>query len=111
MKLKIFLRNATVRERDEVAAACNGSVGYLYQIAGGHRYASPLMAMCIEEKTRLVANRSNGRLAAVSWVSMVRHPEIFLGIDPGPVIRAEGGDQGDGAGDEHEILYRHAWSV
>ena len=37
MSLKQFLRAATPDERREVAGACNGSVGYLYLLAGRHR--------------------------------------------------------------------------
>ena len=44
---------ATKRERADVAAACGDSVSYLYQIAGQHRYASPLMATQIEHYTVL----------------------------------------------------------
>ena len=44
MKLKEFLRGANRRERADVAVVCNDSVGYLYQLAGGHRRASPMMA-------------------------------------------------------------------
>lgn len=48
MELKEFLKIASKRERADVAAACNDSVSYLYQIAGQHRYASPLMATQID---------------------------------------------------------------
>ena len=54
MELKDFLKMATKRERADVAAACGDSVSYLYQIAGQHRYASPLMATQIERYTRTV---------------------------------------------------------
>ena len=56
---------------------CNGSIGYLYQLAGGHRYASAIMAVRLELATGKVAARSDGRLQAVSRRSLVRHPEIF----------------------------------
>lgn len=72
-----FLRGADKRERAEVAAVCNGSVGYLYQVAGGHRYASAIMAVRLEEATRRVAAGTDGRLAAVPRRSLVRFPEIF----------------------------------
>lgn len=81
MELKYFLRMATKRERAEVAVACNDSVSYLYQIAGQHRYASPLMATQIERYTRIVAGHSDGRLKPVPRASMVKHPEIFYGVD------------------------------
>ena len=81
MELKYFLKMATKRERAEVAVACNDSVSYLYQIAGQHRYASPLMAMQIERYTRIVADHSDGRLKPVPRATMVRHPEIFYDVD------------------------------
>ncbi|MCB1677702.1 MAG: hypothetical protein KDI16_03345 [Halioglobus sp.] len=80
MELKYFLKMATKRERAEVATACNNSVSYLYQIAGNHRYASPLLATQIEKSTRQVAKSSGGRLRPVPRASMVRHPEIFYEV-------------------------------
>jgi hypothetical protein len=80
MELKGFLKMATKRERAEVAVACNDSVSYLYQIAGNHRHASPLLATQIERYTFIVANLSAGRLEPVPRASMVRHPEIFYGV-------------------------------
>ncbi len=84
MELKGFLKAATKRERAEVANACNDSVSYLYQIAGKHRYASPLLATQIERYTTIVAETSDGRLEAVSRATMVRHPEIFYGVSESP---------------------------
>lgn len=80
MELKDFLKLATKRERAEIAVACNDSVSYLYQIAGHHRYASPLMATQIERYTRVVAVVSDGRLEPVPRETMVRHPEIFADL-------------------------------
>ena len=77
MEMCEFMRAASKSERAEVAAVCNGSVGYLYQVAGGHRHASAIMAVRLEEATRCVAERSDGRLSAVPRRSLVRHPEIF----------------------------------
>ena len=77
MKLKDFLKKATKRERAEVAAACNHSVGYLYQIAGGHRYASPLLAIKIEALTAKAASSSNGRLRKVQGITLVRYPHFY----------------------------------
>ncbi len=77
MELKHFLQITTKRERAEVAIVCNDSVSYLYQIAGKHRRASPQMAIRIEQLTRKVALKSNGRLEAVPRETLVRHPEIF----------------------------------
>lgn len=56
---------------------CNDSVCYLYQLAGGHRYASALMAARLEARTREVAACTAGRLRTVPRESLVRHPEIF----------------------------------
>ena len=78
MELKDFLRAATKRERAAIAVACNDSVPYLYQIAGHHRYASPVLAMRIEHYTRVVAWLSDGRLQPVPRETLVRHPEIFI---------------------------------
>ena len=77
MKLKEFLRDANRRERADVAVVCNDSVGYLYQLAGGHRHASPMMATRLEAITRRVAEGTGGRLAAVPRETLVRHPELF----------------------------------
>ena len=77
MELREFLRAATKRERAEVAVECSDSVSYLYQLAGGHRYASALLATRIEARTREVAVGSGGRLAMVPREALVRHPEIF----------------------------------
>jgi hypothetical protein len=38
------------------------------------------MAMRIEQVSRQVAARSGGRLELVPRESLVRHPEIFLGL-------------------------------
>lgn len=92
MELKDFLKGATKRERADVAVACNDSVSYLYQIAGQHRFASPLMAMQIERYTRMVADLSGGRLEPVPWASMVRHPEIFYGVVPESDAQETGGN-------------------
>ena len=91
MKLKDFLRAATRKERAAVAVACNDSVAYLYQIAGRHRYASPLLAMQIEHNTRVVARLAEGRLQAVPRETLVRHPEIFLASGTGPARRKSSG--------------------
>lgn len=92
MELKDFLKKATKRERAEVAVACNDSVSYLYQIAGNHRYASPIMAIQIERHTRALAVGSDGRLQAVPRATMVRHPQIFEGVDAGVENGCAGAD-------------------
>ncbi len=80
MTLKEFLKVATKHERADVAVVCNGSVGYLYQLAGAHRFASPYMATLIEQATQAVATNSQGRLQTVPRHTLVRHPEIFFGL-------------------------------
>lgn len=80
MRLRHFLKRATQRERNRLAGVCHNSVAYLYQLAGGHRYASPLMATRIERVSRQVAAGSRGRLELVPRESLVRHPEIFAGL-------------------------------
>ncbi len=80
MTLKEFLKVATKHERADVAAVCNDSVGYLYQLAGAHRFASPYMATLIEQVTQQVATNSLGRLKTVPRQTLVRHPEIFYGL-------------------------------
>ena len=77
MMMREFMRAASKGERSDVAAVCDSSVGYLYQLAGRHRFASAYMALRLEEATRDVAERSDGRLQAVPRRSLVRHPEIF----------------------------------
>ena len=77
MKMREFMRLSNKGERCDVAEACDTSVPYLYQLAGCPRYASAYMALRLEEATRSVAERSDGRLAAVPRDSLVRHPEIF----------------------------------
>ena len=77
MEMNDFLRACDKRERADVAVVCNGSVPYLYQLAGGHRHASAIMAVRLEKATRRVAERSDGRLEAVPRRSLVRFPEIF----------------------------------
>ncbi len=83
MELREFLKLATKRERAQVAAVCNHSVSYLYQIAGKHRYASALLATRIEQISRQVAIQSDGRLETVPRESLVRHPIIFAGLAVG----------------------------
>ena len=83
MELRIFLKHATKRERVQLAAVCNGSVAYLYQLAGQHRHASPQMATRIEQVSRRMAVKSMGRLVIVPRESLVRHPEIFVGLHSG----------------------------
>jgi hypothetical protein len=84
MELKQFLKAATKRERAKVAVVCNDSVSYLYQLAGKHRYASALLATRIEQRTRQVAFGTKGRLKVVLRESLVRYPEIFVGVGEEP---------------------------
>ncbi len=80
MELNEFLKTASKRERAIVAVVCNDSIGYLYQLAGGHRFASPYMATLIEQTTQQVAANSQDRLETVPRHTLVRHPEIFFGL-------------------------------
>ena len=80
MDLRHFLQTATKRERAQLASVCNGSVAYLYQLAGQHRHASPHMATRIEQVSRQIAARSGGRLELIPRESLVRYPEIFAGV-------------------------------
>ena len=73
-----------------MAEVCHGSVSYLYQIAGSHRHASPLMATRIELATQHVAKASDGRLHTVPRESLVKHPEIFAGL--GDTLASTGAD-------------------
>ena len=83
MKLRNFLKRATKRERTQLASVCNGSVAYLYQLAGQHRHASPQMATRIEQFSQQVAAQSGGRLELIPRKGLVRHPEIFSGMRTG----------------------------
>jgi len=80
MDLRHFLQAATKRERVQLASVCNDSVAYLYQLAGHHRHASPQMATRIEQVSRQMAAHSGGRLELVPRESLVRHPQIFIGL-------------------------------
>jgi hypothetical protein len=80
MDLRHFLQAATKRERVQLASVCNNSVAYLYQLAGHHRHASPQMATRIEQVSRQMAAQSGGRLELVPRESLVRHPQIFIGL-------------------------------
>ena len=77
MELGDFNRACTKRERGWVADACGTTEGYLYQLGGGHRKASPALAIRIEAATRLLARRAGGRLEVVPRGSLVKDPRIF----------------------------------
>ncbi len=81
MELREFLRQASKRERSELAGACNGSVSYLYQLAGKHRYASALLAIRIEQVSRKMSSSTHGRLQCVPRESLVRSPDVFNSVD------------------------------
>jgi len=83
MELRTFLKHATKSERVHLATVCNGSVAYLYQLAGQHRHASPQMATRIEQVSRKMAAKSRGRLVIIPRESLVRYPEIFVGLHSG----------------------------
>jgi len=83
MELRTFLKHATKSERVHLATVCNGSVAYLYQLAGQHRHASPQMATRIEQVSRKMAAKSRGRLVIIPREILVRYPEIFVGLHSG----------------------------
>ena len=102
MTLKEFLKKATKRERAEVAVACNHSVAYLYQIAGGHRHASPMLAVKIEALTEKVAFSSGGRLHKVQSISLVRCPQFYCCCcSDGDFDYALGEPDGNGGQEHH----------
>lgn len=49
--LKAWLKDHSPDERQHLADAVGSSVGYLYQLAGGHRQPSLQMALDIERHT------------------------------------------------------------
>lgn len=56
--LLIWMRTASPDQRQDVAdMACSGSVNYLYQLASGHRGASPEKAVLIERAIRAINQR------------------------------------------------------
>lgn len=59
MDVKTFLKTSTKAEREEVARAAGTSVSYLWQLAGGHRNPSKVMAEKLEKA-------SNGRINALA---------------------------------------------
>ena len=70
MDMKTFLQQATPEEREALAERVNSSVGYFYQIAGGHKKAGPkLCKRLVREEKRLtlgelrpdIWSRENGR--------------------------------------------------
>ena len=77
MELSEFLRRTTKRERAEIAAHCRTSVAYLYQLAGGHRRASPALARRVEAHTKALAARSAEGVTAVPGWSLVRNPATY----------------------------------
>ena len=85
-RLLEFLRGTTKREHEEVAKVCSGSVNYLYQLAGGHGYASPQKATLLEAATRRVAETSDADVTAVPRETLVRHPDIFDPDAPDKVV-------------------------
>lgn len=65
--LQEFLRAATQDERNRVATACGTSVGYLYQLAGGHRRnPSAALAVAIERATRNLHEQHPERIPVVT---------------------------------------------
>jgi len=66
MTLKEFMRSATKAQRQEVAEAAGTSVGYLYQLAGGHRRnPGTHIAVGIESATRQLHARCQTPIVTV----------------------------------------------
>ena len=49
--LKEWLQNHDQAQREQLADKCSTSIGYLYQLAGGHRFPSLKLSMRIEKYT------------------------------------------------------------
>ena len=52
MELADYIRTATLRQRERVAAECGTTVAYLYQLAGEHRRPGTELALKLESATR-----------------------------------------------------------
>lgn len=55
MNLNDWLKQATQEERELLANQCETTTAYLYQIAGGHRAGSAVLARKIEEQTTAIS--------------------------------------------------------
>lgn len=51
ISLKDWMNQNTLEKRMELAAACGTTVGYLYQLSGGHRKPSLRLALSIQKFT------------------------------------------------------------
>lgn len=67
MEIGEWLRQTDASERESVASLCNTTVDYFYQLAGGHRSASPQLAGLIENATNgaVTARELRPDLAAI----------------------------------------------
>lgn len=67
MEMGEWLRHVDASERESVASRCNTTVDYFYQLAGGHRCASPQLAGLIENATNgaVTARELRPDLAAI----------------------------------------------
>lgn len=64
MNLKDWMNKASEDERQRMAAAAGTSVGYLWQMSGGHRTPSPRLAAEMEKAmTELTPDRVVTRMA------------------------------------------------
>ena len=63
--LKTWMRAATPDEQRLLAERCGTSRQYLYQLAGGLRFASPELAMAIERETLAMHKASKDRLPVI----------------------------------------------
>ena len=65
--LSVWLRQATVAQRERCACLAGTSVSYLYALAGGHRQQiSARLALNIEDATTRIARDTRGRLPVVT---------------------------------------------
>lgn len=68
--LKLWMREATAAEQEELAAAGSSTRGQLYQVSGGFRKFRPGKAIAIERKATEMHKASGGRLPMVYRTDM-----------------------------------------
>lgn len=77
MELKALLHTLSKEQREQLADACNTTVGQLRNVASGFNPCSPLLAARLEKQTRAMygKHRTVQRLDLIS-------PELFAEIWP-----------------------------
>ena len=63
--LKLWMREASPAEQEELAQAVGSSRGHLYQVAGGFRRFGPAKAAAVERKAAEMHRDTKGRLPKV----------------------------------------------